>query len=83
MDFTKIKVVKKLGTGMYATTYLVEHNGKQYALKKQKILEGNRNRNSRSITWRDFTAQRIRGKIFEVIPTSTEILCAIEKGGAR
>ena len=50
MDFTKIKVIKELGTGMYATTYLVELDGKQYALKKQKILEGNRNRSSRSIT---------------------------------
>jgi len=38
---------------MYATTYLVEYGGKQYALKKQKILEGNRNRSSRSITWRE------------------------------
>ena len=53
MDFTKIKVIKELGTGMYATTYLVELDGKQYALKKQKILEGNRNRSSRSITWRE------------------------------
>jgi hypothetical protein len=53
MDFTKIKVVKKLGTGMYATTYLVKYKGKKYAMKKQKILEGNRNRSSRSITWRE------------------------------
>ena len=53
MDFTKIKVIKELGTGMYATTYLVELDGKKYALKKQKILEGNRNRSSRSITWRE------------------------------
>jgi len=53
MDFTKIKVIKTLGTGMYATTYLVKLDGKQYALKKQKILEGNRNRSSRSITWRE------------------------------
>jgi hypothetical protein len=30
MDFTKIKVIKVLGTGMYATTYLVELDGKQY-----------------------------------------------------
>jgi hypothetical protein len=53
MDLTKIKVIKELGTGMYATTYLVEYGGKKYALKKQKILEGNRNRSSRSITWRE------------------------------
>jgi hypothetical protein len=53
MDFTKIKVVKKLGTGMYATTYLIEYDGKQYAMKKQKILERNRNKSSRSITWRE------------------------------
>jgi len=53
MDFTKIKVIKKLGTGMYASVYLIEYDGKQYALKKQKILEGNRNRSSRSITWRE------------------------------
>jgi hypothetical protein len=53
MNLTKIKIVKTLGTGMYATTYLIEYGGKKYALKKQKILEGNRNRNSRSITWRE------------------------------
>ncbi len=53
MDFTKIKVIKELGTGMYATTYLVELDGKKYALKKQKILAGNKNRSSRSITWRE------------------------------
>jgi hypothetical protein len=53
MDFTNIKVIKTLGTGMYATTYLVELDGKQYALKKQKILAGNKNRSSRSITWRE------------------------------
>ena len=28
MDLTKIKVIKELGTGMYATTYLVEYKGK-------------------------------------------------------
>jgi hypothetical protein len=53
MDLTKIKVIKELGTGMYATTFLVEYKGKKYALKKQKILAGNRNRSSRSITWRE------------------------------
>jgi serine/threonine protein kinase len=53
MDLTNIKVIKELGTGMYATTYLVDYKGKKYALKKQKILAGNRNRSSRSITWRE------------------------------
>jgi hypothetical protein len=53
MDFTKIKVIKKLGIGMYATVYLIEYDGKQYAMKKQKILERDRNRSSRSITWRE------------------------------
>ena len=53
MDFTKIKVIKTLGAGMYATVFLIEYDGKKYAMKKQKILEGNRNRSSRSIIWRE------------------------------
>jgi hypothetical protein len=53
MDFTKIKVVKKLGVGMVATAYLIEYDGKQYVMKKQKILERDKNRDSRSVTWRE------------------------------
>ena len=39
MDFTKIKVIKTLGAGMYATTYLVELDGKQYARRNRKFLK--------------------------------------------
>ena len=53
MDFTKIKVIKKLGTGMVATVYLIKYNNKEYAMKKQKILEKDKDRSSRSVTWRE------------------------------
>ena len=53
MDFTKINVVKKLGVGMIATAYLIKYDGKQYVMKKQKILDRNKNRDSRSVTWRE------------------------------
>ena len=38
IDLTKCKKIKKLGTGMFGTTYLITDNGKKYALKIQKIL---------------------------------------------
>ena len=53
MDFTKIKILKELGVGMVATAYLIEYEGKQYVMKKQKILERDKNRDSRSVTWRE------------------------------
>ena len=33
------KVIKKLGSGMFGSVYLVEMNKKQYALKIEKILK--------------------------------------------
>ena len=37
MDFTKIKVIKKLGTGMVATVYLIKYNNKEYKFYKIAI----------------------------------------------
>jgi len=43
MDITEFKRIKKLGAGMFGTTYLVsDKNGNKYAMKIQKILEENR-----------------------------------------
>ena len=53
MDFSKIKVIKKLGAGMLGTVYLIEYDNKQYAMKKQKILEQDKDRSSLSVTWRE------------------------------
>jgi predicted Ser/Thr protein kinase len=39
MDFSKIKVIKKIGAGMLGTVYLIEYEDKKYAMKVQKIFE--------------------------------------------
>lgn len=40
--FNKVKTIKKLGSGMFGTTYLVKYQNKKYALKIQKILPENK-----------------------------------------
>lgn len=47
------KILKKLGAGMYGTVYLVEKNGKKYALKIEHILEKDVKKNTHSPVWRE------------------------------
>lgn len=54
IDFDKLKTLKKLGAGVYGTTYLVEYNGKNYAQKIQHILPKDRERNYKNELWREF-----------------------------
>jgi serine/threonine protein kinase len=53
MDFTKIKIIKKLGAGMFGTVYLIEYDNKQYAMKIQKILELEKIPDYKHTIWRE------------------------------
>jgi len=51
--FDKVKKIRKIGAGMFGTTYLIEINGKRYALKKEHILEEDFHKNTKSRVWRE------------------------------
>ena len=53
MDISKIKVIKKLGTGMLGTVYLIEYYNNQYAMKIQKILEEEKTQHVKFPIWRE------------------------------
>ena len=53
MDFSKIKVIKKLGAGMWGTVYLIDYKNKKYAMKVQKILEEEKAQNPKFPIWRE------------------------------
>ena len=48
----KVKIIKKIGYGMFGTTYLANNNGKQYAVKIQHILEKDKKKDYKNEIWR-------------------------------
>jgi serine/threonine protein kinase len=53
VDFDKVSIGKKLGAGMFGTTYLAEYKGNKYALKIQHILEKSITKDFKSEIWRE------------------------------
>jgi hypothetical protein len=41
MNINNVKIIKKIGAGLFGTNYLVKLKNKNYSLKIQKILETN------------------------------------------
>lgn len=53
VDFNKIKIEEKLGSGMLGTTYLAEYKNKKYALKIQHILPEDKIKDFKNEMWRE------------------------------
>jgi hypothetical protein len=47
------KIIKKLGSGQFGTTYLVEKDNKKYALKIEKIYKRDMKKSYKSDVWRE------------------------------
>ena len=63
IDFNNVKIIKKLNTGIYGTTYLCDYKKKQYALKIQHILSTKKDYNNEM--WREID-------VFKYIDTLTK-----------
>jgi serine/threonine protein kinase len=53
MNFSNFNIIKKLGSGMYGTTYLIKIDDNEYAMKIQKILPSHVNKNLSIDIWRE------------------------------
>ena len=63
MALHSLKRHKQLGVGVFGTTYLVEQDGKKYALKTQKILASQRKKNYRHPIWREMDLYQYVSKL--------------------
>ncbi len=63
IDFDKVKIIKKLGAGIYGTTYLAKYNKNQYALKIQHIFKSSINKNYKNEMWREFSLYKYISKM--------------------
>jgi serine/threonine protein kinase len=62
-DFNKIKIIKKIGSGVFGTTYLVNYKNKKYALKIQHILEEDKIKNFKNEIWREMDLYQFINKL--------------------
>ena len=53
MSFDNLKIIRKLGSGMLGTTYLVKKNNTKYALKVQHIMPNDRKKSFQKELWRE------------------------------
>ena len=59
-----MKIIKKLGIGIFGTVYLVEDNKQKYAMKIQKILDIDMTKNSLSPIYRELEFNENIGEIY-------------------
>lgn len=57
------KIIKKLGVGMFGTTYLVKIGDQEYAMKIQHILPQHRKKNFKSELWREMDLYKYISKM--------------------
>ncbi len=74
MDFSKIKVIKKLGAGMLGTVYLIEYEDKKYAMKIQKIFEEEKTKNMKFPIWRELV---FYSEVNKMPPESQKFFCKL------
>lgn len=65
MDYNKVKIIKKIGFGMFGTTYLIKLGKKKYAMKIQKILESDVEKDFSKGIWREMDLYKYISKMPE------------------
>jgi len=55
VDIEQVKIKRKLGAGIYGTTYLATYNDKEYALKIQHILHTESKKDYNNEMWREIS----------------------------
>jgi serine/threonine protein kinase len=63
MDLSNLKIVKKLGAGMFGTTYLVLLQDKYYALKMQHISSKSKIKSYKVDFWRELDLYQYINKL--------------------
>ena len=53
MDTSNLKIIKKLGSGLYGTAYLCEIDKKLYVQKIQHIMKKDTKKSFNSFVWRE------------------------------
>lgn len=67
IDFDDVKILKKLGAGVFGTTYLAKYENEQYALKIQHILKKDIKKSFKSALWREIDLFKYIDKLKKVI----------------
>jgi len=65
INFNNVKIIKKIGAGMFGIAYLVKYEDNKYALKIQKILEKQAKKNYNYEIWRELDLYKYIDKLNE------------------